>query len=217
MKRLFTYLAALSAIMIASVSLWGQTEGEKLFREASDYVFSARKLSIVITNMDKKGNAWHNRGFFVALPDRGYMKLDGVSEFQYTPTLVSSFSEQSNEYVIQARKSTSTSISDNPFSILSKGGKGIKVSDPVAGKVKDRDCIKFSVTPEGKAYYQRADIYVTGSGASFKVLRITVVLKKDQAFVVDVTSAGEALPDKISDYQIILSDHPGCQVVDLRD
>ena len=167
--------------------------------------------------MDKKGNAYYNRGFFVALPDRGYMKMDGVSEFQYTPTLVSSYSEQSNEYVIQERKSTSTSISDNPFSILSKSGKGVKVSDPVAGKVKDRDCIKFSVTPDGKAYYQRADIYVTGSGASFKVLRITVVLKKDQAFVVDVTSAGEALPDKISDYQIILSEHPGCQVVDLRN
>ena len=83
--------------------------------------------------------------------------------------------------------------------------------------VKDRDCIKFSVTPEGKAYYQRADVYVTGSGESLKVLRITVALKKDQAFVVDITSAGEALPDKISDYQIILSDHPGCQVVDLRD
>ena len=203
--------------MIAPVSLWGQTEGEKLFREASDYVFSARKLSIVITNMDKKGNAYYSRGFFVALPDRGYMKLEGVSEFQYTPTLVSSYSYQSNEYVIQPRKTTSTTISDNPFSILSKGGKGVKVSDPVPGKVKDRECIKFSVTPEGKAYYQRADIYVTGSGASFKVLRITISLKKDQAFVVDVTSAGEALPDKISDYQIILSDHPDCQVVDLRD
>ena len=56
--------------MLFSVSLWGQTEGEKLFRASSDYVFSARKLSIVITNMDKKGNAYHNRGFFVALPDR---------------------------------------------------------------------------------------------------------------------------------------------------
>lgn len=217
MKRFLTYLAALSAIMTFSASLWAQTEGEKLFRASSDYVFSARKLSIVITNMDKKGNAYYNRGFFVALPDRGYMKLEGVSEFQYTPTLVSSYSYQSNEYVIQPRKTTSTTISDNPFSILSKGGKGVKVSDPVPGKVKDRECIKFSVTPEGKAYYQRADIYVTGSGASFKVLRITISLKKDQAFVVDVTSAGEALPDKISDYQIILSDHPDCQVVDLRD
>ena len=217
MKRLFTYLAAISAIMMASASLWGQTEGEKLFREASDYVFSARKLGIVMTSMDKKGNAYHNRGFFVALPDRGYMKIDGVSEFQYSPTLVSSYSEQSNEFVIQERKTTSTSISDNPFSILSKSGKGVKVSDPVPGKVKDFDCIKFSVTPEGKAYYQRADIYVTGSGASFRVLRITVALKRDQAFVVDVVSAGEPLPEKISDYQIIVSEHPDCQVVDLRD
>ena len=213
MKRIFAYLL----ITLLSSSLWAQSEGEKLFRSASDYVFSARKLSVVITNLDKKGKAYYNRGFFVALPDRGYMKIDGVSEFQYTPSLVSSYNEQSNEYIIQERKSTSESISDNPFSILSKSAKGVKVSDPAAGKVKDKDCIKFSVTPQGKAYYQRADIYVTGSGASFKVLRITVALKKDQAFVVDITSAGEALPDKISDYQIILSDHPGCQVVDMRD
>lgn len=214
MKRVSAYLIA---FLLTAGSLWGQGEGEKLFRSASDYVFSGRKLSIVITNMDKKGNAYHNRGFFVAVPDRGYMKLDGLSEFQYTPALVSSYTEQSNEYVIQSRKSTSSSISDNPFSILSKGGKGVKVSDPQPGKVKDVNCTKFSVTPEGKAYYQRADVYVTGSGESFKVLRITILIKKDQAFVVDVTGAGKAEPEKISDYQIILSEHPGCEVVDLRD
>ena len=217
MKRFASYLAVFTAIIFATASMRAQGAGEELFRSASDYVFSGRKLSIVITNMDKKGNAYYNRGFFVATSDRGYMKLDGVSEFQYTPTLVSSYSVQTNEYLIQRRKSTSSSISDNPFSILSRSGKGVKVSDPVAGKVKDMDCVKFSVTPEGKAYYTRADVYVTGQGDSFRVLRITIVLKKDQAFVVDVTGAGKAEPDKISDFQIILSDHPGAEVVDLRD
>jgi len=191
--------------------------GQKIFQAASDYVFSGRKLSLVLTHLDKKGNPYYLTGYFVALSERGYMEIDGVSQFQYSPTLVSSYSYETNEYVIQPRKSSSNSIADNPFSILSKTDKGVTVSEPMEGDVKGHPCTKISVTPKGKAYYLRADVYVSGTSSNLKVLRITVVLKRNQAFVVDVVKAGPSEPDKVKDYKLLISDHPGAQMVDLRD
>ncbi|MBO7562152.1 MAG: hypothetical protein J6X91_05030 [Bacteroidales bacterium] len=214
MKRYLTTILALFAAVF-SYAQTDSTAGEKLFQEASEYVFSGRKLDLVITSLDKKGNPYYNGGFFVALPDRGYMEIEGVSQFQYTEKLVTSYNYQTNEYIIQPRKTTSSSVSDNPFSILSKSNKGISVSEPKAGDVKGVACTKISVTPQGKAYYKRADVYVSGSPA--KVLRITIVIKKDQAFVVDVVKAGAAEPEKVGDYRLLISDHPGAEKVDLRD
>ena len=214
MKRYLTTIVALFAV----ASVYAQTDslaGEKLFQAASDYVFSGRKLQLLITNLDKDGKPYYNSGFFVALPDRGYMEIDGVSQFQYSEKLVTSYNYQTNEYIIQPRKTSSSSISDNPFSILSRSDKGVTVSEPKAGDVKGVPCTKISVTPKGKAYYLRADVYVTS--APVKVLRITIVLKKNQAFVVDITKAGPSEPEKVPEYRLLVSDHPGAEVVDLRD
>ena len=52
---------------------------------------------------------------------------------------------------------------------------------------------------------------------SGQLLRITIVLKKDQAFVVDILKAGPCEPDKVADYRLLVSDHPGAEIVDLRD
>lgn len=207
--------------------------GMKIFQAASDYVFSARKLDVLITNIDKKGNPYYAKGYFVAVPDKGYMEIESVSRFQFSPKVVSSYNYHTNEYIIQPRKSTSSSISENPFSILSKSNKGIRVSDLKEGDVKGTVCTKISVTPVGKAYYQQADIYVSGtvaenlsklsssvqasSLAGLKVLRITVVIKKNMAFVVDIVKAGPSEPDKVGDYRLLISDHPGAEMVDLRD
>ncbi len=221
MKRYFT-LILMAAVLLQTAAVSAQSSkdslaGMEIFRAASDYVFSGRKLSVVLTNIDKKGNPYYNTGFFVAVPDRGYMEIDGVSQFQFSPTVVSSYSYETNEYVIQKRKSSSESISDNPFSILSKSDKGIAVSEPKAGDVRGQSCTKISVTPKGKAYYARADIYVDTKAESLKVLRITVVIKKNQAFVVDIVKAGPSEPDKVGEYRLLVSDHPGAQTIDLRD
>ena len=205
--------------------------GQKIFKAASEYVFSGRKLQLRITNMDKKGNAYYSTGYFVAVADRGYMKIDGVSEFQYSPSLVTSFNYETNEYIIQQRKSTASSVSDNPFSILARTDKGVSVSAPEGGDVGGVSCTKITVKPLGKAYYTQAFIYVSGSvnenlrklssqpssSAGLEVLRFTIVLKRDQAFVVDVLAAGASEPDKVADYKLLVSDHPGAEVVDLRD
>ncbi|MBQ1881826.1 MAG: hypothetical protein II527_04130 [Bacteroidales bacterium] len=240
MKRYFKTLFILAALLSGLILLPAGLEagasfqkpqapdslaGQKIFQAASEYVFSGRKLSVVITNLDKKGNAYYNRGFFVALPERGYMEIEGVSEFQFSPTLITSYSYQTNEYVVQPRKTTSSSISDNPFSILSKKDKGVSVSEPKEGDVRGVPCTKISVTPQGKAYYLRADVYVAGAVSAnskatrteMKVLRITIVLKRDQAFVVDVVDAGPKEPEKVQDYRLLISDHPGAEMVDLRD
>lgn len=218
MKKHAIISVAIFALFISVDNLHSQdTSGMQLFRQASDYVFSARRLSFIITNIDKKGNPYYNTGFFVALPDRGYMKVDGVSEVQFTPTLLSAYSYDSNELVFQPRKTTAESVADNPFSILHKSDKGISVSVPQASELQGKACMKFSITPEGRAYYSRADVYVAGQGNSFKVLRITVVLKNNQAFVMDITKAGPSEPDKISDYQLMVSEHPGAHIVDLRN
>ena len=214
MKRYLTTVIALFTV----ASVFAQADslaGQKLFQAASEYVFSGRELQLVITNLDKKGNPYYNRGLFVALPDRGYMEIEGVSKFQYSEKLVTSYNYQTNEYVIQPRKTSSASVSENPFSILSRSDKGVSVSEPRKGDVKGVSCTKISVTPKGKAYYQRADVYLTS--APLKVLRITIVLKKKQAFVVDIVKAEPSNPDKVADYRLLVSDYPGAEVVDLRD
>lgn len=194
--------------------------GDQLFQQASDYVFSARKISFVMTGRFK-GKEYQNRGFIVALPERGYLKIEGVSEFQYTPSLISYYDQRNNEIVIQPRKSTSASLSENPFSILSRSDKGVNVTAPVEKKLGGKAFSVITVTPKGKAYYKTADIYVVkasdaGAAGNVKVERIEVTLKNGGTYTIHITSAGSPEPEKVSDYQLLPSNYPTAQLTDLR-
>ena len=193
--------------------------GDQLFQQASDYVFSARKISFVMTGRFK-GKEYQNRGFIVALPERGYLKIEGVSEFQYTPSLISYYDQKNNEIVIQPRKSTSASLSENPFSILSRSDKGVNVTAPVEKKLGGKTCSVITVTPKGKAYYKSADIYVSvvkaAAAGNVKVERIEVTHKNGDSYTIAITATSAPDASKVSDYQLLPSNYPGAQVTDLR-
>ena len=236
-----------SAIVISESAFAADPEdakGQQLFQQASDYIFSARKISFVMTTT-VKGKEYQSRGFIVALPERGYLKSEGVSEFQYTPSLISYYDQKNNEIVIQPRRSTSASLSENPFSILSRSAKGVNVTAPVEKKVGGKTCSVITVTPKGKAYYKNADVYVSsvksaagsavksagsavgssavkfagsaaGSAESVKVERIDVTLKNGDSYTIAITSASAPDAAKVSDYQLLPSNYPDAQITDLR-
>ena len=115
MRRLLllALLSFFSAIVILESAFAADPEdakGQQFFQQASDYIFSARRISFVMTTT-VKGKVYQSRGFIVALPERGYLKIEGVSEFQYTPSLISYYDQKNNEIVIQPRRSTSASLS----------------------------------------------------------------------------------------------------------
>ena len=249
MRRLLllALLSFFSAIVILESAFAADPEdakGQQLFQQASDYIFSARKISFVMTTT-VKGREYQSRGFIVALPERGYLKIEGVSEFQYTPSLISYYDQKNNEIVIQPRRSTSASLSENPFSILSRSAKGVNVTAPVEKKVGGKTCSVITVTPKGKAYYKTADVYVSavksaagsagksaggavgssavkfagsaaGSAESVKVERIDVTLKNGDSYTINITAASAPDAAKVSDYQLLPSNYPGAQVTDLR-
>lgn len=210
----------LLAVFLFSLSSAMGQEGEKLFQKASEYVFSARKINFVLTTQ-VKGKTYQNKGFIVSLPERGYLKIEGVSEFQYTPSLISYYNQSANEIVIQPRKSSSTSISENPFSILSRSDKGVDVTAPKETTLNGKKVRVITVTPKGKAYYKTADIYVVkasdaGAAGNVKVERIEVTLKNGGTYTIHITSAGSPEPEKVSDYQLLPSNYPTAQLTDLR-
>ncbi|MBR5400148.1 MAG: hypothetical protein IKZ50_01305 [Bacteroidales bacterium] len=247
MRRLLllALLSFFSAIVILESAFAADPEdakGQQLFQQASDYIFSARKISFVMTTT-VKGKEYQSRGFIVALPERGYLKIEGVSEFQYTPSLISYYDQKNNEIVIQPRRSTSASLSENPFSILSRSAKGVNVTAPVEKKVGGKTCSVITVMPKGKAYYKTADVYVVrsaagsavksaggavgssavkfagsaaGSAESVKVERIDVTLKNGDSYTIAITSASEPDAAKVSDYQLLPSNYPDAQITDLR-
>ncbi|MBR3304168.1 MAG: hypothetical protein IKI67_08330 [Bacteroidales bacterium] len=205
----FLALALLSGRAMAQQSSGGQ--GERLFKQASEFIFSARKISFtMITSV--KGNDYGSHGFFVATPERGYLKIEDVSEYQFSSELVMSYQEQANEYVIQPRKTNSTDVVDNPFAILSTKNRGVTVSEPVTKKIADKSVKVITITPQGKAYYTKAEIYLLNS----VVAQIDITLKKDHKIAVYVTDYSNPEPSKISDYQILTSAHPDAVVTDLR-
>ena len=235
MRRLLllALLSFFSAIVILESAFAADPEdakGQQLFQQASDYIFSARKISFVMTTT-VKGKEYQSRGFIVALPERGYLKIEGVSEFQYTPSLISYYDQKNNEIVIQPRRSTSASLSENPFSILSRSAKGVNVTAPVEKKVGGKTCSVITVTPKGKAYYKTADVYVVRSAAgsavksagsaagaaeNVKVERIDVTLKNGDSYTIAITSASAPDAAKVSDYQLLPSNYPDAQITDLR-
>ena len=224
-----------SAIVISESAFAADPEdakGQQLFQQASDYIFSARKISFVMTTT-VKGKEYQSRGFIVALPERGYLKSEGVSEFQYTPSLISYYDQKNNEIVIQPRRSTSASLSENPFSILSRSAKGVNVTAPVEKKVGGKTCSVITVTPKGKAYYKTADVYVSavksaagsavksagsaaGAAENVKVERIDVTLKNGVSYTIIITAASAPDAAKVSDYQLLPSNYPDAQLTDLR-
>ena len=211
---LLALLSFFSAIVILESAFAADPEdakGQQLFQQASDYIFSARKISFVMTTT-VKGKEYQSRGFIVALPERGYLKIEGVSEFQYTPSLISYYDQKNNEIVVQPRKSTSASLSENPFSILSRSAKGVNVTAPVEKKLKGKTFSVITVTPKGKAYYKTADVYVSVG----KVERIDVTLKNGDSYTINITSASAPDVAKISDYQLLPSNYPTAQITDLR-
>ena len=220
MRRLLllALLSFFSAIVISESAFAADPEdakGQQLFQQASDYIFSARKISFVMTTT-VKGKEYQSRGFIVALPERGYLKIEGVSEFQYTPSLISYYDQKNNEIVIQPRRSTSASLSENPFSILSRSAKGVNVTAPVEKKVGGKACGVITVTPKGKAYYKSADVYVDAVSAAVKVERIDVTLKNGDSYTITITAASAPDASKVSDYQLLPSNYPGAQITDLR-
>ena len=220
MRRLLllALLSFFSAIVILESAFAADPEdakGQQLFQQASDYIFSARKISFVMTTT-VKGREYQSRGFIVALPERGYLKIEGVSEFQYTPSLISYYDQKNNEIVIQPRRSTSASLSENPFSILSRSAKGVNVTAPVEKKVGGKTCSVITVTPKGKAYYKSADVYVDAVSAAVKVERIDVTLKNGDSYTIVITAASAPDASKVSDYQLLPSNYPGAQITDLR-
>ena len=220
MRRLLllALLSFFSAIVILESAFAADPEdakGQQLFQQASDYIFSARKISFVMTTT-VKGKEYQSRGFIVALPERGYLKIEGVSEFQYTPSLISYYDQKNNEIVIQPRRSTSASLSENPFSILSRSAKGVNVTAPVEKKVGGKTCSVITVTPKGKAYYKSADVYVDAVSAAVKVERIDVTLKNGDSYTIVITAASAPDASKVSDYQLLPSNYPGAQITDLR-
>ncbi len=221
--RMSGYIALMAALFVALMPLSARAdsnEGDAFIAAAYNYAFASRKLDF--TTM-LKGNSGEVRssGFFISDGKKGYMKITGGIELYYTPELVTTYSRESNEMVIQPRKKKNKGDASNPFSILDMSSKSVRVSLPRKETVGASELSYVTVTPVSQkgASFAQARIYVSGwKGAGSKVVirRIVMTLRSGAVYETVINSASSPDAVLLERSAIGASKYPEAKVIDLR-
>ncbi|MGM9773785.1 MAG: hypothetical protein ACI3Y2_01060 [Candidatus Egerieousia sp.] len=195
-------------------------EGETLIAAAYNYAFASRKLNFTTS---LKGNSGESKsgGFFISDGKKGYLKINGGAEFYYTPELVTMYSPESNEMVIQPRKKKSKGDVSNPFSILDLDSRSVNVSLPTKEVVGGKELCYVTVTPVAKkgSAFSEAKIYVSGwngAGSKVAVRKIVMISKSGAVYETVIVSASSPAPALLENSVVDISKYPNAKVTDLR-
>lgn len=218
----FAMFAAIAAVIRPSAARASSVsnEGNAFIAAAYNYAFASRKLYFT-TSLKGASGETRSSGFFVSDGKNGYLKIDNGVELYYTPELVTTYSRESNEMVLQPRKKKSKGDTSNPFSILDMDNKSVNVSLPRKEMSGAKELYYVVVAPLSKkgSAFTEARVYVTGwKGAGSKVAICRIVMTSRSGAVYETVIDSASSPDAalLERSVIAPSKYPDAKVIDLR-
>lgn len=213
-----TILAILGSIVIlfssvsSSLAQSTSSKGEKELSRVAEFLFSSRLVNFSNT-ITHSGKTYSNSGLFISDKSHGYIKIDGISEVEYSPNEIFFYNYSTNELTISRRKTDSYNILENPFMLFQKN-KGVAVSAPIDENYNGQNLYTITVTPIKKGSYKVAKIFYTKD--SYRLVKVDITTRNGDRFELEILKYSEANKHSMNDFKVNSIKFPNATINDLR-
>lgn len=193
--------------------------GELFLKGVADYVYSSRKIDFQ-TDVKYNGEAYTQKGFFIANKEHCYIKLDSGAELEYTADKVIMYNPDTEEYIIQPNKGGAMDLT-NPFSLLAVTAETMSISEPQAVKgAQAAGLYSVSITPKlkKKGAFKEAKVFVAGWKSNRLSLHsIVITTKQDNVYDTKILKVSSLDAAFLGRCKVTVEQHPNAKVTDLTD